>query len=275
MTLNKCVLSENTVGSSGGAGGGICNIYATMTLNECTLSGNGATNGAVGGGIYNGGILNNGGGTVTVNQCTLSGNDGDGGGGGIYNNGGTITNFNSIVAGNTGGIGGDIYTAGTATFTGSNIVQNIHEYSGTISGTTPITNAPMLAALGNYGGPTQTMPPLPGSPAIDAGSDSATNLLATDQRGYPRLSGLHVDIGAVEVQQPPGFITSPIQNADGSLTLNPLTTTTLSSRLYSATNLTPPVLWLPICTNLTGGLWQFTDTNTAGISAKFYRLSTP
>ena len=54
--------------------------------------------------------------------------------------------------------------------------------------TTPITNAPMLAPLGNYGGPTQTMPPLPGSPAIDAGSDSATNLFATDQRGHARAS---------------------------------------------------------------------------------------
>ena len=29
---------------------------------------------------------------------------------------------------------------------------------------------PELAALGNYGGPTQTMPPLPLSPAIGAGS---------------------------------------------------------------------------------------------------------
>jgi PKD repeat protein len=43
------------------------------------------------------------------------------------------------------------------------------------------------------------MPPLPGSPAIDASSDAATNTFATDQRGYPRLEGSHVDIGAVEL----------------------------------------------------------------------------
>jgi hypothetical protein len=52
----------------------------------------------------------------------------------------------------------------------------------------------------NYGGPTVTMPPLAGSPAIDAGNDSVTNSLATDQRGFPRLTGAHVDIGAVEAQ---------------------------------------------------------------------------
>lgn len=53
-------------------------------------------------------------------------------------------------------------------------------------------------------------------------------------------------------------------------TLSPST-----NRLYAATNLTPPVVWQPIYTNLTGGLWQFTDTNASGNKAKFYRLSSP
>ena len=59
----------------------------------------------------------------------------------------------------------------------------------TITGPAPLTNAPNLAPLGNYGGPTQTMPPLPGSPAIDAGSNAATNTFATDQRGLPSVRG--------------------------------------------------------------------------------------
>ena len=33
--------------------------------------------------------------------------------------------------------------------------------------------APFLGSLGSYGGPTQTIPLLPGSPAIDAGTSSA------------------------------------------------------------------------------------------------------
>jgi hypothetical protein len=67
---------------------------------------------------------------------------------------------------------------------------------------------PLLAALGNNGGPTFTMALLPGSPAIDAGGntpviDPATGLpLTTDQRGagFARIVGGGVDVGAFEVQ---------------------------------------------------------------------------
>jgi hypothetical protein len=67
---------------------------------------------------------------------------------------------------------------------------------------------PRLGALGNYGGPTQTIPLLSGSPAIDAGNPSGCtdrlgHLLKTDQRGLPRpdtedRSGC--DMGAYERQ---------------------------------------------------------------------------
>lgn len=53
---------------------------------------------------------------------------------------------------------------------------------------------PGLAPLGNYGGPTQTVALLPGSPAIDAGT--STGAPATDQRGARRVGA--VDIGAFE-----------------------------------------------------------------------------
>src|SRR6185436_2599988 len=60
--------------------------------------------------------------------------------------------------------------------------------------------------------PTLTMPPLAGSPAIDAGSDSATNSFTTDQRGlgFPRLMNVHVDIGAFESQPSRPIITCPV-----------------------------------------------------------------
>ena len=67
----------------------------------------------------------------------------------------------------------------------------------------------------------------------------------------------------------------PVPNLDGSMTLSCFSGTNCSSRLYAATNLTPPVVWQPVCTNLTGGLWQFTDTNTPACKRRFYRLSTP
>jgi hypothetical protein len=73
----------------------------------------------------------------------------------------------------------------------------------------------------------------------------------------------------------PVFEGVPVHNANGSITLNLSTTTNTSSRLYSATNLSAPILWQTISTNFNGGLWQFTDTNTAAFKSKFYRLSTP
>ncbi len=65
---------------------------------------------------------------------------------------------------------------------------------------------PLLGPLADNGGLTQTMALLPGSPAIDAGSNSlavdpATNqILANDQRGpgFPRIVGQSVEIGAYE-----------------------------------------------------------------------------
>ena len=60
--------------------------------------------------------------------------------------------------------------------------------------------SPLLAAMGNYGGPTQTLALLPGSPAIDAGTASISGVTvpATDQRGLGRVG--NVDIGAFESQ---------------------------------------------------------------------------
>jgi trimeric autotransporter adhesin len=73
----------------------------------------------------------------------------------------------------------------------------------------------------------------------------------------------------------PEFRSEPVLNADGSISLNVATLSSSTNRLYVATDLTPSVDWQPIYTNLTGGLWQFIDTNTAPFASKFYRLSTP
>jgi sugar lactone lactonase YvrE len=64
-------------------------------------------------------------------------------------------------------------------------------------------------------------------------------------------------------------------NGNGSLTLGFVSQPASTSRVLCATNLAPPVNWQPIWTNLTGGTWQFTDTNTGSSTSKFYRLSTP
>jgi hypothetical protein len=93
---------------------------------------------------------------------------------------GTLSLTNDIVTGNTAYRRENI----SAVFTGSNNL---------IEGTA------LLSPLGDYGGPTQTMPPLPGSPTIDAGLDTGS-LPGSDQRGFARIVNGTVDIGAVEFQ---------------------------------------------------------------------------
>ena len=64
---------------------------------------------------------------------------------------------------------------------------------------------PGLGALTNNGGPTQTIALLPGSPAVDAGSN-ALDGLEFDQRGLARVFNGTIDIGAYELQ--PALVTA-------------------------------------------------------------------
>jgi PKD repeat protein len=222
LTLNNCTLYNN----GGIYGGGIDNA-GTVTLNQCAVWGNAGNDG---GGIYNagwatlnqctvsvnagdtvgGGICNDG--AVMLNQCTLSDNLGEYFGGGIYNDG-TVAMTNTIVAGNTYSFwadhGTDIFNAGgTVTYGGPNLVQAVVNSNGIVAGPAPLNADPDLALPGNYGGPTVTMPPLPGSPAIGAGSVAA-NTFATDQRGYARTQNGRIDLGTVELPIMVPFTTSP------------------------------------------------------------------
>ncbi|WP_353065853.1 CSLREA domain-containing protein [Tunturibacter psychrotolerans] len=81
---------------------------------------------------------------------------------------------------------------------------------------------PQLAAPGNYGGTTQTMLPLPGSPTICAGSyslaTSGTTQLTTDQRGFPLASAScsngGADVGAVQTNYL--MVNTTADNSDAS-----------------------------------------------------------
>ena len=159
------------VGNSALNGAGIYNDGKPVTLNNCTFTLNAAVR--MGGGIYH---YNN---TLKVNNCTITGNTAgsSSGGGGIFNTL-ALTLKNSIVAGNS-----------------SNIIPSSSRYSAI--GNNLVSGPPLLAPLGDYGGPTQTMPPLLGSTAINAGGDTS---LATDQRGLQRIDA--PDIGASEYQGP-------------------------------------------------------------------------
>lgn len=66
---------------------------------------------------------------------------------------------------------------------------------------------PELGALGDNGGATPTMVPMPGSPLRDRVSVADERCSGVDQRGIPRPQGLGCDIGAVEAEvDPAGFV---------------------------------------------------------------------
>ena len=71
----------------------------------------------------------------------------------------------------------------------------------------------MLGSLSDNGGPTLTVPLLPGSPAIDAGEDFLCP--ATDQRCLARPQDAHCDIGSFEYKN--FVVTSAADSGEGSL----------------------------------------------------------
>ena len=186
------VTSTNSavIDNSASNGGGIEN-FASMTLTNSTVSRNSAED--KGGGIWNGG-------TLALANITISGNSASNIsasseiGGGIYNwSSSNLTQTNTIIADNTSG--GDCDGAGTFTSLGHNLDSDGTCSLSVASGDMPNTD-PLHGPLRDNGGATFTHALLPGSPAIDAGDDSAAP--DTDQRGVPRPQGAHSDIGAYE-----------------------------------------------------------------------------
>ena len=201
------------------SGGGIYNS-GTLTLTNSTVSGNSATSGG-------GAIFNNNAGTLTLTNSTVSGNSATSSGGGIFNNNlGILTLTNSTVSGNSASSAGGIsfWPGNTADLTNTIIAGNTnadcslspnsHGHNLDGDGTCGLnatgdlsSTSPLLGPLQDNGGPTFTHALLSGSPAIDAGNDSVLgppHNLTTDQRGIPRLQGIHVDIGAFEACGLPG-----------------------------------------------------------------------
>ena len=222
-TLTNSTVSGNT---SGGIGGGIRSLNQ-VNLTNSTVSGNMSTSN--GGGIYTSS-------TANLTNSTVSGNSSNLTGGGIRARGGTIRN--STIAYNTAGTtGGGIFrVSGTFDIANSIVAQNTATVTGNdLSGTfTTIENSligdtvgatitndinnligadPLLFALGDYGGSTQTHALRPDSPALNAGSNALAvdaigmAALSTDQRGAGRIFGGTVDLGAYESH---GFSLLPV-----------------------------------------------------------------
>lgn len=181
LTVTNSTVNNNTAL----IGGGIVIGFGTATLTNVTVSGNMGT--SRGGGID---VLGSTEGVHTLTNVTISGNSSPTGGG--FNNIGSAFTFtNTIVANQTSGAD----CAGDAITTGGNNLDSDNTCGLTDPDDVPNVD-PLLGPLQDNGGATETQALLTGSPAIDAGDDTACP--ATDQRGVARPQGAQCDIGAYE-----------------------------------------------------------------------------
>ncbi|MBL8153115.1 MAG: SH3 domain-containing protein, partial [Anaerolineae bacterium] len=219
LTITASTLQNNT------SGGG---IYAgDLTLARSTLSSNGQTGVAgimyitdsvltghevaavsLDGGdrsiISNSTIADNPGqgitgfGKITVANSTIAANLGGGANVGQFFMDDNLIISSTIIAGNTYEGNADI--AGTVVSLGNNLVGDPGTTTGWFSSDL-LGVDPLLAPLGDYGGPTQTMALFDGSPVIGAGyclGDQTAPGVTADQRGVKRKDSC--DIGAYETE---------------------------------------------------------------------------
>lgn len=270
LTINNSVICNNSTEYGAGINNWSDGIGADgmVTVNNSTISENIATSyESIG---YGGGILNDG--TLILNNCTICSNSAVGSsndGGGIYDGtgvGAILILTNTIVAVNTAGSGANI--------------------SGSFSGTHYLVGGnPLLGPLADNGGPTLTMAPLPGSPTIDAGDDSIANTLTRDQRGYPRLSGSHVDIGAVEAQMVPANSRPSLMNSAWSsvggrntFQFSFTNAADIDFTALASTNVALPLTGWTVLGNIpqiSPGHYQFTDSRATNFPQCFYRVVSP
>jgi len=210
LTGQFSMLDSAVFDNSSGAGGGGLWIQGLgpVTIVNSTISGN--TAGADAGGIQLGSAVEiEFDGALTIRNSTITNNKanaGVGGGIGQFSGIGTISIESTIVAVNAASAGGpDISTPGTVNAKTSLIgtISGINTLSADAFTTANVGKAPLLGPLANNGGPTLTHALMPGSPAIDNGSNPG--MLVSDQRGigFARSIGFGPDIGAFEVQPPP------------------------------------------------------------------------
>lgn len=108
----------------------------------------------------------------------------------------------------------------------------------------------------------------PVAPVLQLGN----SLYGTAFSGGPGAVGTVFNI---PLPLPPAVITNIAENVDGSVTLFFLGAPSSTNIIQATTDLTPPVAWQNVSTNVAdaNGAWQFTDSNNTA-TTRFYRSYT-
>lgn len=241
VTLNRSTVSGNI---ATGNGGGIYNIsfstgagVATVNSTNSTLSGN---RGASGGAITNENGTGAMGATSNLNYTTVASNTATASGGGLNNTGTAINVKNSVVADNTAATSGpDIF--GTITSQdynhvedvtgGTFLVDNAGKFGGVkgdpivVTSFMPLPNDvtgsdPLLGALANNGGSTQTHLPASLSPVVNtipSGTSDCGTTVTTSQNAVTRPASTGCEKGSAELTPTagPADISGRVTTADG------------------------------------------------------------
>jgi len=196
-------------------GGGFLVEVSNLSLTNVTFNGNTSLDGAAdpkgGGGMM---MLDS---TVTLNNATFSGNDSQVTGGDAIRSASAVstsvlTITNSIFWGDTDD---EILDDGSGTVT---VFDSVVE--GGYTGTNILTTDPLLSALADNGGFTETMAIGAGGSAFDAGNNATC--ASTDQRGVARPQSSGCDMGAYElVSTLQTLNVSKIGNGTGTVTSAP------------------------------------------------------
>jgi hypothetical protein len=213
ISIVDSTISNNTANDDGA--GLETDIATNLMISNSTFSGN--TGGGVGGGIS----IEVAGSVANISNTTIAFNTATTNGGGIFVDGGATLNIdNTIVAMNESGGATDIDNNGIINSGGFNLIGDNTGTAGAFPAGVPNGNNdlvgtaadpidPMLAALADNGGATETHALLLCSPAINGGDPGFVAPPANDQRGagFDRVEAGRLDIGAFELQTSAGVNT--------------------------------------------------------------------
>lgn len=199
--IENSTIANNVAGDAGtngalgpgfpGAGGAIAFRVTHLELISSTVVGNRSGEGI--GTEYTGGIYVKENARLTIADSIVAGNHSETQTGDLadvfkYSNGMVVTEGGNFIGENTN-VESEFPEPGVAGEANAN-----GDFTGT--GMDPLDH--QLGVLGDNGGPTETMAPLPGSPVIDPEGGDTTSTFDTDQRGKVRIYNGTLDIGAVE-----------------------------------------------------------------------------